>query len=116
LHGKISKNVTVQIKTNNGLKVIGSATQNCHSLSLTKNGLFQLAVGATGIGKVQIVATSGKEKSVYDVEIDMTNPNPVTNTDDVILEPNSTKTISWKTFGISGSNKAKLRFRCQRSI
>jgi alpha-2-macroglobulin len=58
---------------------------------------------------VQIIATSGKEKSVYDVEVDMTNPNPVTNTfTDIVLEPNSTKTISWSTFGISGSNKAKL--------
>nr|WP_225585268.1 hypothetical protein [Flavobacterium sp. MDT1-60] len=42
---------------------------------------FNLVVGsATGIAKVQVIATSGKEKSVYDVEIDMTNPNPVTNT------------------------------------
>ncbi len=105
------KNVTVQIKTNNGLKVIGSATQKLSFAQPDeKMAYFNLAVGSiTGIGKVQIVATSGKEKSVYDVEIDMTNPNPVTNTfTDVILEPNSAKTISWKTFGVSGSNKAKL--------
>ncbi|QKJ62382.1 alpha-2-macroglobulin [Flavobacterium sp. M31R6] len=113
------KSVTVQIKTNNGLKVIGSATQ---SLSFAqpdeKMAYFNLAVGSvTGIGKVQIVATSGKEKSVYDVEIDMTNPNPVTNAfTDVILEPNSSKTISWKTFGISGSNKAKLEISSMPTI
>ncbi|MEM0578430.1 alpha-2-macroglobulin family protein [Flavobacterium polysaccharolyticum] len=113
------KNVTVQIKTNNGLKVIGSATQK---LSFTqpdeKMAYFNLAVGSvTGIGKVQIVATSGKEKSVYDVEIDMTNPNPVTNTfTDVILEPNSSKTISWKTFGVAGSNKAKLEISSMPTI
>ena len=113
------KNVTVQIKTNNGLKVLGNATQK---LSFTqpdeKMAYFNLAVGSiTGIGKVQIVATSGKEKSVYDVEIDMTNPNPVTNTfTDVILEPNSTKTISWKTFGVSGSNKAKLEVSSMPTI
>ncbi len=113
------KNVTVQIKTNNGLKVIGSATQK---LSFTqpdeKMAYFNLAVGSiTGIGKVQIVATSGVAKSVYDVEIDMTNPNPVTNTfTDVILEPNSTKTISWKTFGIAESNKAKLEISSMPTI
>ncbi|TWI02392.1 hypothetical protein IQ05_00642 [Flavobacterium tiangeerense] len=113
------KNVTVQIKTNNGLKVIGSATQK---LTLPqpdeKMAYFNLAVGSvTGIGKVQIIATSGKEKSVYDVEIDMTNPNPVTNTfTDVILEPNSTKTIFWKTFGVSGSNKAKLEVSSMPTI
>ena len=39
----------------------------------------------------------------------MTNPNPVTNTfKDVVLEANSSKTISWKTFGVAGSNSAKL--------
>lgn len=113
------KNVTVQIKTNNGLKVIGSAIQ---SLSFAqpdeKMAYFNLAVGSvTGVGKVQIVATSGKEKSVYDVEIDMTNPNPVTNTfTDVILEPNSSKNISWKTFGVSGSNKAKLEISSMPTI
>ncbi|MFH6998375.1 alpha-2-macroglobulin [Flavobacterium sp. FlaQc-57] len=105
------KNVSIQIKTSNGLKVMGSATQ---SLTFAqpdeKMAYFNLVVGsATGIAKVQVVATSGKEKSVYDVEIDMTNPNPVTNTfTDVILPPNSTKTISWKTFGVEGSNKARL--------
>nr|WP_220485182.1 MG2 domain-containing protein [Flavobacterium sp. SOK18b] len=113
------KNVTVQIKTNNGLKVIGSATQKLSFAQPDeKMAYFNLAVGsATGIGKVQIVATSGKEKSVYDVEIDMTNPNPVTNTfTDVILEPNSTKTISWKTFGVSGSNKTKLEVSSMPTI
>jgi alpha-2-macroglobulin len=113
------KNVTVQIKTNNGLKVLGSAVQK---VSFTepdeKMAYFNLAVGSvTGIGKVQIIATSGKEKSVYDVEIDMTNPNPVTNTfTDVILEPNASKTISWKTFGVSGSNKAKLEISSMPTI
>ncbi|CAD0002894.1 alpha-2-macroglobulin family protein [Flavobacterium chungangense] len=105
------KNVSIQIKTSNGLKVMGSATQSLTFASPDeKMTYFNLVVGATtGIAKVQVVATSGKEKSVYDVEIDMTNPNPVTNTfTDVILPPNSTKTISWKTFGVSGSNKARL--------
>jgi uncharacterized protein YfaS (alpha-2-macroglobulin family) len=113
------KNVTVQIKTNNGLKVIGSATQKLSFAQPDeKMAYFNLAVGSlTGIGKVQIVATSGKEKSVYDVEIDMTNPNPITNTcTDVILEPNSAKTISWKTFGASGSNKAKLEVSSMPTI
>ncbi|WP_310558859.1 MG2 domain-containing protein [Flavobacterium sp.] len=113
------KNVTVQIKTNNGLKVIGSATQKLSFAQPDeKMAYFNLAVGSvTGIGKVQIIATSGAAKSVYDVEIDMTNPNPVTNTfTDVILEPNSTKTISWKTFGVSGSNNAKLEISSMPTI
>jgi uncharacterized protein YfaS (alpha-2-macroglobulin family) len=113
------KNVTVQIKTSNGLRVVGSSAQR---LTFTqpdeKMAYFNLEVGGmTGIAKVQVIATSGTEKSVYDVEIDMTNPNPVTNTfTDVILEPNSSKTIVWKTFGVSGSNKAKLEVSSMPTI
>ncbi len=113
------KNVQVQIKTNNGVRVVGPTTQN---LTFTKPDekmvYFNLEVGsATGIGKVQIIATSGKEKSTYDVEIDMTNPNPVTNTfTDIVLEPNSTKTISFTPFGVSGSNSAKLEVSSIPSI
>ncbi|MFW0738461.1 alpha-2-macroglobulin family protein [Flavobacterium sp. T12S277] len=113
------KRVTLQLKTSNGLKVMGSAAQ---SLNFTqpdeKMAYFNLVVGsATGIAKVQVIATSGKERSVYDVEIDMTNPNPVTNTyTDVVLPPNSTKTITWKTFGVSGSNKARLEVSSMPTI
>ncbi|MCV9927270.1 MG2 domain-containing protein [Flavobacterium sp. LS1R49] len=113
------KNVTVQIKTSNGLRVVGSPAQR---LTFTqpdeKMAYFNLEVGGmTGIAKVQVIATSGTEKSVYNVEIDMTNPNPVTNTfTDVILEPNSSKTIVWKTFGVSGSNKAKLEVSSMPTI
>jgi alpha-2-macroglobulin len=105
------KNVTVQIKTNNGLKVVGNAFQRLNFAQPDeKMTYFNLEVGGvTGIGKVQIIATSGSAKSTYDVEIDMTNPNPVTSTfTDVVLEPNSSKAISWETFGVAGSNKAKL--------
>jgi uncharacterized protein YfaS (alpha-2-macroglobulin family) len=105
------KNVSVQIKTSNGLQVTGSAVQQLNfSQPDEKMAYFNLTVGAaTGIAKVQFVATSGNEKSTYDVEIDMTNPNPVTSTfTDVILEPNSSKTLSWKTFGVAGTNKARL--------
>ncbi|MBF4484697.1 MG2 domain-containing protein [Flavobacterium sp. CSZ] len=113
------KNVSIQIKTSAGLKVMGSATQRLtFAQPDEKMAYFNLVVGsATGIAKVQVIATSGSEKSVYDVEIDMTNPNPVTSTfTDVILAPNSTKTISWKTFGVSGSNKARLEVSSMPTI
>ena len=31
---------------------------------------------STGIGKVKLVATSGKERTEYEVELDIRNPNP----------------------------------------
>ena len=105
------KNVTLQIKGNSKVKIIGSATQ---TVTFTepdeKMAYFNLEVGGeTGIGKLDIIATSGKEKSTYSVEIDVTNPNPVTNAyTDIMIEPNSSKTIKWATFGVSGSNKASM--------
>lgn len=113
------KNVSIQIKTSPGLKVMGSATQRLtFAQPDEKMAYFNLVVGsATGIAKVQVIATSGNERSVYDVEIDMTNPNPLTSTyTDVLLPPNSTKTISWKTFGVSGSNKARLEVSSMPTI
>lgn len=113
------KNVTVQIKTNNGLRVVGSAIQRVtFTQPDEKMAYFNLEVGsATGIGKVQIIATSGAVKSTYDVEVDMTNPNPITSSfTDEVLEPNSSKTISWETFGVAGSNKAKLEVSSMPTI
>ncbi|UPT72231.1 MAG: MG2 domain-containing protein [Flavobacterium sp. JAD_PAG50586_2] len=105
------KNVTLQIKSNDKVKIVGSATQKVTFTEPDeKMAYFNLEVGATtGIGKIDIIATSGKEKSTYSVEIDVTNPNPVTNAySDIVIEPNSSKTITWKTFGVSGSNKASM--------
>ena len=108
---KTIKNVTLQIKTNNAVRVLGSKSQIVKFTQPDeKMAYFNLEVGsATGLGKIQIIATSGKEKSVYDVEIDVTNPNPVTTTyTDIIVNPNSSKTVSWKLFGVTGSNKSKM--------
>ncbi len=105
------KNVTLQIKPNSKVRVVGSASQIVKFTEPDeKMAYFNLEVGSsTGIGKIDIIATSGKEKSTYSVEIDVTNPNPVTNAySDVVINPNSTQSISWKTFGVSGSNSAKI--------
>lgn len=113
------KTVSLQIKTNNSVRVVGPKSQ---LITFTepdeKMSYFNLEVGSiTGIGKIQIIATSGKEKASYDVEIDVTNPNPVTTTfTDVIVEANSSKTISWESFGVSGSNKAKLEVSSMPTI
>ena len=105
------KNVILQIKTNTAVRVVGSKSQIVKFTEPDeKMAYFNLEVGsATGLGKIQIIATSGKEKSVYDVEIDVTNPNPVTTTyTDIVINPNSSKAISWKLFGVTGSNTAKM--------
>src|SRR5690554_1175804 len=113
------KNVTVQVKTNNGIKVIGSANQTLSFANPDeKMAYFDLEVGSlTGLGKVEVIVTSGSEKSTYEVELDLTNPNPVTHDFvDLIVEPNSTKTLDFSTFGISGSNQARLEVSSFPSI
>ena len=113
------KNVTLQIKTSKGLRIVGPTTQSLtFSSPDEKMAYFDLEVGGTtGIAKVEIIATSGKEKASYEVEIDMTNPTPVTNIyQDIILEPNATNSISWETFGVAGSNTAQLEISSSPTI
>lgn len=113
------KNVKLQVKTNNGIRVIGEANQNLSFANPDeKMAYFDLEVGSlTGIGKVEVIATSGNEKSTYEVELDITNPNPVTHDFvDLVLEPNSTQTLDFSTFGIAGSNVVKLEVSSFPSI
>lgn len=113
------KNVTLQLKTNNGFRVIGKSTQ---SISFTrpdeKVAYFDLEVNdLTGIGKVTVIATSGKEKASYDVELDIMNPNPVTTMyKEVVLEPGKSAKIDWASLGVAGSNKARLEVSSFPSI
>lgn len=113
------KNVTVQVKTNNAVKLIGTPVQKLYFASPDeKMAYFDLSVGnTTGIGKIQVIATSGKEKSVYEVEVDVTNPNPVTTlSSDALLFGNAQKTMSWRSFGVAGSNKAVVEISSIPSI
>ncbi|WP_372339329.1 alpha-2-macroglobulin [Flavobacterium sp. MFBS3-15] len=113
------KNVTLQVKANNGFRVIGKSTQ---SVSFArpdeKVAYFDLEVAdLTGIGKVTVTATSGKEKASYDVELDIMNPNPVTTTyKEIVLEPGQSGRIDWASFGVAGSNKAGLEVSSFPSI
>jgi len=105
------KNVTLQVKTNNGFRIIGASKQTVSfERPDEKVAYFDLEVNdLIGLGKVSVTATSGKEKASYDVELDIMNPNPVTqNYKEVILEPGKQGTINWASFGVAGTNKARL--------
>ncbi len=105
------KNVTVKVKVDDKFRLESNAIQE---LTFTEPdeqiAYFDLEVlQKTGISKIEIEATSGKEKASYVVELDVMNPNPVTvNTKSVVLEPNSSASVDWEKFGIAGSNKATL--------
>jgi len=113
------KNVTLQVKTNKGFKVVGSSTQTVNFARPDEKVVyFDLEVNdLIGIGKVTVTATSGKEKASYDVELDVMNPNPVTqNYKEIVLEPGKQATIDWNSFGVAGTNKARLEVSSFPSI
>ena len=113
------KNATVQLKTSKGIQVVGGNTKTVSfSQPDEKMVYFDLEVGdGTGIGKIEVIATSGKERSSYPVEIAITNPNPITHDyKELVLNANEQKTINWETFGVTGSNAARLEVSSFPSI
>ncbi len=84
------KNVNVTLQANPFLEIESTATQTA---SFTQTGeqmlYFDVKVKPnTGIGKVKLTAASGAEKAVYEVELDIRNPNPpVTSVSDYTLSP-----------------------------
>ncbi len=113
------KNVTLQVKTNNGIRIVGASKQMVNfSRPDEKVVYFDLEVkDITGIGKVTVTATSGSAKASYDVEIDIMNPNPVTTSyKELVLESGKSATINWNSFGVAGSNVARLEVSSFPSI
>ena len=107
------KNAKISLKLSKGIKVIGNPSQTLHFAKPDeKMAYFELDVSeAKGIGKIEVIAQGNGEKSSYEVEIDVVNPNPITNKAiDVVLQPNSEQIIDFNTFGIKGSNGAKVEF------
>ena len=105
------KNVSILVRTSNGIKVVGKNTQTINFTKPDEKMLcFELDVlKANGINTVEVIATGGGEKSTYKVELDVVNPNPITSKIiDVTIQGNQTKNINFNTFGVSGSNNAIL--------
>ena len=105
------KNVNVAVKTNKMLKVIGESSK---ALNFKTQGdqvvNFDLDVAET-IGKatVQIIATSGKEKSTYEIELDVRNPNlPVTKIQEAVLESGNNWSHEMPLHGMNGTNSLSL--------
>lgn len=105
------KNVNVSVKTNKMLRVVGEKSKALYFKTQGDQVVnFELDVAET-IGKatVQIVATSGKEKSTYEIELDVRNPNlPVTKVEETVLEAGSSWSHDMPLHGMNGTNSAKI--------
>ena len=107
------RDVTVSIKTSEALSPKNGSTQN---IRFTETGEqlvnFDFDVKRTNaVQKFEITATGGGERATYSVEIDVENPNPISQrTKHYTLEPNKELEISYSSFGVKGTNTAVLEF------
>jgi len=107
------KNVTISLKLSSGISIIGSKIQTLtFSNPDEQMAYFELDVSkANGINTVEVIASGHGEKSSYQVELDVFNPNPYSSkVTDFILNPETSKTIDFKTFGVEGTNTAEIEF------
>ncbi|MEC8831295.1 MAG: alpha-2-macroglobulin family protein, partial [Bacteroidota bacterium] len=107
---KVNK-VTVEVKPNEFFSINGPAAK---VITFDEPGdqmvNFELDVASMlGIGKVQVIAKSGKEVAKYDIELDVRAPNPrIVDVLDGMIEPGETWTTEYEPFGIEGTNKGTI--------
>ena len=107
------KNVTVKVTPENGINILGAATQTLTFDKPDEKMLyFELDVSkAKGIGTIKVTASGNGDSASYEVEIDVVNPNPISNKYmDIELMPNSSQEVTFSTFGESGTNTAQMEF------
>jgi len=105
------KDVTIEVKTSSNLVLAGGATQK---ITFDKKGerlaLFKLKVKPeTGIAKVSVNASSGKEKASYDIVLEINAPNPyISKASQLSIAKEKLATIPYQTFGIKGTNRVTM--------
>jgi len=105
------KTVDLQVQSNMFSNLAGN---NHKTVTFTKTGdqlvTFDLDVkDFVGVGKVKIVARSGKETSAFDVEMNVRNPNPsITRILEKELRPGESWNAGYSAIGINGTNKTTL--------
>ncbi len=96
------KNATISVETNGQFKVVGNKSQSLQFDGASeKMVFFELeTTQQTGIGKVKITGVSGNEKSTYEVEMDVYNPNPVTyHVQSAVLSAGKSESLNASVFG-----------------
>ena len=104
------KNVSVKVTANDFFQL----EETSKKLRFEKTGdkviRFKMkTANKLGIGKVKIVATSGKEKATYDFEIDVRPANPmVTDVQEAVVEAGGNWESSYAFNGIDGTNEVSI--------
>ncbi|TXD81457.1 hypothetical protein ESY86_18200 [Subsaximicrobium wynnwilliamsii] len=107
------KNVNISLKLSDGISVVGKSSATMTFAKPDEQmAYFELDVSkANGINTVEVIATGNGEKSIYKVELDVVNPNPISSRyENTKLEANASETLEFSTFGVVGSNSASVEF------
>jgi hypothetical protein len=105
------KNVNVEVQANDFFILPEGTKKNIYFKEIGDEVInFPVKVAPKlGIGKIKVIATSGKEKATYDIEIDVRNPNPkITDVIETVIEPGKTWTSDYKPVGMEGTNSGIL--------
>ena len=106
-----ARKVNVSLQSNAFLEIMSSPSQ---AVSFTAAGeqmiYFDVKVRAgVGVGKVKLLATSGRETAAHEIELEIRNPNPpVTSVQEITLAPGQ----HWKSvavpIGLASASKATV--------
>ena len=105
------KKVNISVSGNEYLKVVGDNSSDLIFDQLGDQIIdFQLEVAEKlGIGKIQIVAESGSERAIYEVEIDVRNANPEqTDVVSTVIQAGETWDETYTPLGMIGTNSVQL--------
>ncbi|WP_405251026.1 alpha-2-macroglobulin family protein [Dokdonia sp. Asnod3-C12] len=107
------KQAKITIKTSEAFK---ASDGNVKTVNFTQVGEkivpFEFDMqAATEVQTVQIIVEGHGERATYEVEIDVENPNPITQqVTDYELDASGDLTIDYSTFGVAGTNESALEF------
>lgn len=113
------KDVKIDVEVNDMLLIDGVKDQAMHFTQVGDEVInFKLnVIQKTGIARVKITATSGKEKATQEIELDVRTPNPkVVDGFEMALEPGKVWNAEIAFKGITGTNKATIEFSSIPSI
>ncbi len=104
------KNVSLQLQAQNLQVAEGNTRQLVFNKPGEQMAYFEVVVPQrTGIAKVKIIAQSGAEKTAYDLELDIRNPNPyVTNVISAIIEPGKSWSAGYMPIGLPGTRSGSI--------
>ncbi|MFW5707173.1 MAG: alpha-2-macroglobulin family protein, partial [Bacteroidota bacterium] len=105
------KNVKVRVEANDLFSFSGAKEQNLRFDQTGDQVLrFNMKTASRlGVATVRVIAESGKEKAVHDIELIVRNPNPpMTLVKDTILEKAATWKTNYTAFGMQGTNNALI--------